>query len=83
MALCLFFELVEATDFFLVVVFAEVGLDAVLFDAGLWALAAGDGADWAAAGDKKPSHDRKKIPAKTATAIQRTQTLPSAESWHP
>jgi hypothetical protein len=73
--------------------FAEVGFEAVLFFAVLFAgaLAAGDGAspvstegwDWATAGGKKTSPGRKKIPAKTATAKLRTQTLPSAESWHP
>jgi hypothetical protein len=60
--------------------------------AGAVALAAGgDGAspvstgdwDWATAGDKRPRQSREKIPAKTATAKRRTQTLPSAESWHP
>jgi len=39
--------------------------------------------DWAAAGCKKPSQSRDKIPANTATAKRRTQTLPSAENWHP
>src|SRR5271155_4802250 len=34
-------------------------------------------------GFKKPRQSREKIPAKTATAKRRTQTLPSAESWHP
>ena len=76
----------------------EAGLDAVLFDVVLWAgtLAAGGGAspvstedlDWATAGGKKPSQSEgeksnEKIPAKTTTAKRRTQTLPTAESWHP
>ena len=37
-----------------------------------------DDLDWAVADGKKPSEDRKKIPAKTATAKRRTQTLPTA-----
>jgi hypothetical protein len=84
----------EAAGFFFAGVFpAEVDFDVGLFDALLWAaaLAAGDGAspvstegwDWAAAGGRHPSETRKKIPAKTATAKRRTQTLPTAESWHP
>lgn len=88
MVLCLFFELLEDADFRLTVVFfVEAGvvlLDTALFDAVPWelAFAAGDRAspvstDCAATGDKEPSQDRKTIPAKTATAIQRTQTLPS------
>jgi uncharacterized membrane protein YedE/YeeE len=39
--------------------------------------------DWATAGGQKPSQRRKKVPAKTTTAKRRTQTLPTAESWHP
>src|SRR5260370_30157308 len=39
--------------------------------------------DWADAGGKKPSERGKKIPAKTKTAKRRTQTLPTAQSWHP
>jgi hypothetical protein len=80
------------------VLLVEAGLDAVLSDAVLWAgaLAAGDGAssvstedlDWATAGGKKASpaegeNSNEKIPAKTRTAKRRTQTLPTAESWHP
>jgi len=76
----------------------EAGSDAVLFDAVLWAgaVTAGDGAspvstedlDWAAAEGKTPSqtegeNSNEKIPAKTRTAKRRTQTLPTAESWHP
>jgi hypothetical protein len=100
----LFLALAEGTVFFLTdgilagVLLVEAGLDAVLFDAVLWAgaLAAGDGAspvsteelDWATAGGKKPSptegeNSNEKIPAKTRTAKRRTQTLPTAESWHP
>jgi len=77
---------------------AEAGFDVVLFEAvlfdavlGAGALVAGDGAstvstegwDWAAVGDDRPSQSREKIPAKNATAKRRTQTLPTAESWHP
>jgi hypothetical protein len=87
-----------AVVFFAGVFFVEVGLDGVLFDAVLWAgaAAAGDGAspvstdgcDWATAGGKKPSqiegeNSSEKIPTKTRTAKRRTQTLPTAESWHP
>jgi hypothetical protein len=74
----------------------EVGFEAALFDAvvfgggaGAVALAAGgdgaspDSGDWATEDFKKPRQSREKIPAKTATAKRRTQTLPSAESWHP
>jgi hypothetical protein len=39
--------------------------------------------DWATAGGKKPSQSKKKIPANTTTAIRRTQTLLTAENWHP
>jgi hypothetical protein len=42
-----------------------------------------DDSDWAAVDDNKPSENRKKIPAKATTAKRRTQTLPTAESWHP
>ncbi len=99
MVLCFFRVLVEAAVFFLAgVLLAEVGFDVVLFEAvlfdavlGAGALAAEDGAspvstegwDWAAAGDKRPSQSREKNPAKNATAKRRTQTLPTAESWHP
>jgi len=80
-----------AVVFLAAVLFAEAGFEVALFDALLWAdaLAAGDGArpstedwDWVTAGDEKPG-TRKEIPAKTATAKRRTQTLPTAESWHP
>jgi len=48
------------------------------------ALSTGDDElDWATADDKRPNQGRKKIPAKTTTAKRRTQTLPTAESWHP
>jgi hypothetical protein len=84
----------EAAAFFLTGVFlAEVGFEAVLFDAALrvGALAAGagaspvstDGWDWATAGGKKPSQSREKNPANTTTAIRRTQILLTAENWHP
>jgi hypothetical protein len=80
------------------VLLVEVGLDAALFDVVLWAgaVAEGDGAspvsteelDWATAGGKKASptegeNSSEKIPAKTRTAKRSTQTLPTAESWHP
>jgi hypothetical protein len=97
--LCFFLVLVEAAVFFFAgVLFAEVGLDVVLFEAAVFdavlaagALAAGDGAspvstegwDWAVADDKEPRENREKNPAKHATAKRRTQTLPTAESWHP
>src|SRR5450759_4676267 len=67
-----FFLLPEAAVFFL----TDVRLAGVL-------LAGAVDLDWAAAGCKKPSQSRKKIPAKTTTAKRRTQTLPTAESWHP
>src|ERR1700721_2028589 len=35
------------------------------------------------ADDKRPSQSGKRIPANTATTERRTDTLPSAESWHP
>jgi hypothetical protein len=87
------------TDGFLAgVLLVEAGWDVVLFDVVLWAgaLAAGEGAspvsteelDWATAGGTKASqtegeNSNEKIPAKTRTARRRTQTLPTAESWHP
>src|ERR1700730_12532948 len=37
----------------------------------------------ATAACKNPSQSRKKVPAKTTTAKRRTQTLPTAGSWHP
>jgi hypothetical protein len=54
---------------------------------GVLSAEAGD-LDWATAGGKMPSHtegenSNEKIPAKTRTAKRRTQTLPTAESWHP
>src|SRR5208282_3658783 len=99
MVLCFFLALVEAAVFFLAGAFlagarlAGVLLAGADLDGVLWAgaLAAGDGAspvstedwDWATAGGKKPSQSREKNTAKTATAKRRTQTLPTAESWHP
>jgi hypothetical protein len=86
------FAVAVAVAFLAAALLAEVGFDVALFDVLLWAgaFAAGDGAspvstedwDWATAGDEKPG-TRKRIPAKTATAKRRTQTLPTAESWHP
>jgi hypothetical protein len=43
----------------------------------------GDELDWATAGSSEQGQSRKKIPAKTATAKRRTQTLPTAGSCHP
>jgi hypothetical protein len=60
--------------------FTDALLVGVLFEA---VLSVEDDGDWAAAGATKPSQRRKNNPAKTATAKLRTQTLPSAESWHP
>jgi hypothetical protein len=68
--------------FFLVLVFCVLGAAAVLFLTDV--LFAGaftddvDDWDWATADGKKPSQSRKKVPAKTATARRRTQTLPTA-----
>src|SRR5260370_35700489 len=76
MTLCFFLVALETAVFFLE--FLEGGC---LADAA--GLAAADDVDWADAGGKKPSESRKKIPAKTKTAKRRTQTLPTAESWHP
>jgi hypothetical protein len=104
--LCFFLVVPEApcllAGFLAVGFLTEVGFEAALFDALLFAFAGagagavalaagGDGAgpvsagdwDWALADDKKPRQTREKNPAKTATAKRRTQTLPSAESWHP
>ena len=39
-----------------------------------------DGCDWATADGKKPSEKLKRIPANTATAKRRTQSLPTVES---
>jgi hypothetical protein len=97
--LCFFLAPVDATGFRLAavvfgVVFAGVVFAAALADwladgfvlEGLFAgaLSAGVGeVVWATAGDKGQKQWRKKIPAKTTTAQRRTQTLPTAESWHP
>jgi hypothetical protein len=94
MVLCFFFALVdEATGFrFAAVGFAPVFVDGVdgladgFVSGGFCAGATSAGADeldWATADDKRPNQGRKKIPAKTTTAKRRTQTLPTAESWHP
>ena len=94
MVLCFFFALVdEATGFrFAAVVFAAdfvEGVDGLADGFVTEGLVAGalstgvDELDWATAGDKRPNQGRKKIPAKTTTAKRRTQTLPTAESWHP
>jgi hypothetical protein len=72
--------------FFLVLVEAAVFRLAVRLAGALSAdvlLAGVDDLDWATAGGKKLSQSREKIPAKTTTAKRRTQTLPTAESWHP
>jgi hypothetical protein len=77
-----FLVLVEAAVFFL----ADVALAGVLLAGVLLAgvlLTDGDELDWAAAGCDKLSQSRKKVPAKTTTAKRRTQTLPTAGSWHP
>ncbi len=88
MVLCFFFALLEAAVVFRFagVLFAGVDFDALCFGVVLLGglLSAGvDDWDWAAAGGKKPSPSSKKIPAKPETAKRRTQTLPTAESWHP
>jgi hypothetical protein len=94
MVLRFFLLLVEAAVFFFAdafladAFFAGARLaGAVFFSAGVLADEAG-GWDWAAAVGTKPmqsgpSPSRKKTPVKTATAKRRTQTLPTAESWHP
>jgi hypothetical protein len=62
--------------------FFSVGaFSARVFSAGALAVDVDDW-DWAVAGVSKPSQ-RKRIPARTATAKRRTQTLPTAESWLP
>jgi hypothetical protein len=78
MTLRFFLVPLEAAVFFFEGAFFE---GARLADAA--GLAAVDDVDWADAGGKKPSERGKKIPAKTKTAKRRTQTLPTAESWHP
>src|SRR6266852_6262120 len=77
--------------FFLVLVEAAVFFLADVVLAGVRLRLAGvpltdtdeDELDWAAAGCKKLSQGRKKVPARTRTAKRRTQTLPTAGSWHP
>jgi hypothetical protein len=92
MGLRFFLALVDATAFFLGTellagaFFAGVRLTDALLAGALFAAVlsvALDDWDWAATGATKPSQNRKKKTAKTATAKLRTQTLPSAESWHP
>jgi hypothetical protein len=39
--------------------------------------------DWARMDNEEPSKNRKRIAANASTARLRTQTLPTAESWHP
>jgi hypothetical protein len=83
----LFTEVGFDAVFFEAAVFASAGACA-----GAGALAAGRDVagpvttgdwDWAVANDKNPSEIRGRIPAKIQTAKRRTQSLPSAESWHP
>jgi len=83
MVLCVFLALVEVpvedAGFFL------AGAGAFLAGALLAGAVAAGGfstgvVDWAAADDKKPAQAREKIPAKTATAERRTQTLPTTGS---
>ncbi|MBZ5666003.1 MAG: hypothetical protein LAO30_15485 [Acidobacteriia bacterium] len=77
------FFLVEAAVFFFDGV-DDLRLAGALFADGLPDGLEVDDWDWAMAGNKTPSPDRRKTPAKTATAKRRTQSyLPSAESWHP
>src|ERR1700682_3030226 len=84
-----FLVLVEAAVFFLadvllaVAPFADVRLAGVVLTGASLTDTDGDELDWAAAGCKKLSQSRKKVPAKTTTAKRRTQTLPTAGSWHP
>src|SRR5450755_1006240 len=87
--LCFFLLRTETAAFLLADAFlAGVRLaGALFFSAGVLSDGAG-GWDSATAGGTKPmqsrpSQSRKKIPVKTATAKRRTQTLPTAESWHP
>jgi hypothetical protein len=77
--LLVFLVLVEAAAFFLG--FCSV-LAGALFAGSDGAAGAADW-DWANAGARMPSESGKKIPARTTTAKRRTQTLPTAESWHP
>lgn len=70
---------VDVADFDVVLAVALL-LEVLL--AGGWLEVVGE-SDWATAGEKKPSVGRKKNPTKTATAKCRTQTLPTAGSWHP
>src|SRR4029077_10195366 len=77
-----FLVLVEAAVFFLPdVALAGARLAGALLTGA--PVTEGDELDWAAAGCKKLSQSRKKVPAKTTTAKRRTQTLPTAGSWHP
>jgi hypothetical protein len=67
--------------FFLVLVAAVFFLTDVLFAGARFAGVFTDDVDdwdWATADGKMPSQSRKKVPAKTATAKRRTQTLPTA-----
>src|ERR1700687_1001670 len=78
----LFLVPVEAAVFFL----ADVALAGVRFAGALLTdalVTAGDELDWATAACKKTGQGRKKVPAGTRTAKRRTQTLPTAGSWHP
>src|ERR1700732_5059534 len=83
MGLCFFLVRgVEVAVFFL----ADVALAGVCLTGALLTgvlVTAGDELDWATAACKKQSQGRKKVPAKTTTAKRRTQTLPTAGSWHP
>src|SRR5713101_298108 len=79
-----FLVLVEAAVFFLAdVALAAVCLAGVLLTGAPLTGTDGDELDWATAGCKRLSQGRKKVPAKTTTAKRRTQTLPTAGSWHP
>src|ERR1039457_5131815 len=75
MVLRFFLVLVKADVFFFFAGARFAGVVVVAADV--------DDLDWEVASGKKPSLGRKKIPAKTTTAKRRTQTLPTAESWHP
>src|SRR5580658_2915102 len=78
MGLRFFLAFAEARVLFLAGAFWAGERGAVADDA-----AGAEEMDWAAADDKKPSQSRRKVPAKNTTARRRTQTLPTAESWHP
>jgi hypothetical protein len=93
MVLCVFLALVEVpvedAGFFLAgagAFLAGALLAGAVLAGGLLAGAVAAGGfstgvvDWAAADDKKPAQAREKIPAKTATAERRTQTLPTTGS---